>query len=159
MKPRSWKVILALLWVMTVWGLPTARVASPAMARAHADMIANGQAHAELSSYGLTMKCRPPQVMDIVWTTTVEENVAGYKVHRHSLDGEQGHEWINSVPLAARGPGDYRLLDSHVVPNRRYLYRLYVFDATYQLSQAQQIVLANPAQPTCLHLPIIRNTR
>jgi len=113
------------------------------------------QPHAELSHYQLEMRCRSPQLMIISWATALEENVAGYKVHRYSLDGQQTHGWVNPVPLTARGPGDYRLIDSSAVPGYRYFYRLYVFDDTYRLSRAQQIVLANPAQPTCLYFPLI----
>ena len=93
--------------------------------------------------------------MIIAWTTAAELNVAGYRVHRYSLDGQQAHEWVNPVPIAAQGPGEYRLIDSNVVPNRSYLYRLYVFDESNQLSRAEQLILANPARPTCLHLPMI----
>ena len=82
-----------------------------------------GQAHAELSHHRLKMHCRAPQLLIISWTTVLEAEVAGYKVHRHSLDGQQEHAWVNTVPLAARGPGDYRIIDSDVVPGRRYLYQ------------------------------------
>lgn len=114
------------------------------------------QAHTELSHYELVMRCGARQWMSISWTTVLEENVAGYKVHRYSLDGQQEHAWVNSVPITALGPGSYRIIDSDVVPGRRYLYRLYVFDVTYQLSRAEQIILANPAQPTCLYFPLVR---
>jgi len=109
---------------------------------------------ATLTGYQLTMQCTP-ELMVISWTTAAEEDVAGYKVHRLSLDGQQANGWVNPIPLSAHGPGEYKVLDAQVRPGRRYLYRLYVFDPTFRLSLAQQIVLANPAQPTCLYLPIL----
>lgn len=159
MRQRTLQVILALLCSMIGSGLPTMGSNAPTYATyaARASMLPTDQAHAELSNHELEMNCMPPQVMTIGWTTVLEENVAGYKVHRHSLDGKQEHAWVSAIPLAAHGPGGYRILDVNAVPNRRYLYRLYAFDASYQLSQAEQIILANPAQPTCLHLPIARH--
>lgn len=109
---------------------------------------------ATLAEYRLTMQCNP-ELMTISWTTSYEEDVAGYKVHRLSLDGQQENGWVNPIPLTARGPSKYQVLDANARPGRRYLYRLYVFDASFRLSLAQQIVLANPAQPTCLYLPVL----
>lgn len=141
----------AVLALFAIWWL-TAPVGIWPL-RAHA--VHAETPRAELLSYRLIMRCLPSHLLDIGWTTAVEENVAGYKVHRLSLDGQQPPGWVNPVPIAARGPGDYRLIDSDVAAGRRYLYRLYVFDETYQLSRAQQIVLANPAHLTCAYAPLV----
>ena len=125
-------------------------------------LLGRGPAHdvnaravqATLVERQLTMQCNPA-LMAISWTTSYEEDVAGYKVHRLSLDGRQETGWVNPVPLSAHGPGEYKVLDAQARPGHRYLYRLYVFDPTFRLSLAQQIVLANPAQPTCLYLPLL----
>jgi hypothetical protein len=113
---------------------------------------------ATLVEQQLIMQCTQ-ELMIISWTTSYEEDVAGYKVHRLSLDGQQGNDWVNPIPLTAHGPGEYKVLDAQAKPGRRYLYRLYVFDASFRLSMAQQIVLANPAQPTCLYLPLMATAR
>lgn len=129
-------------------------------------LLGRGQAHrvnaravqATLAERQLVMQCNP-ELLVIAWTTSYEEDVAGYKVHRLSLDGQQGNGWVNPIPLTAHGPGEYKVLDAQAQSGRRYLYRLYAFDASFRLSLAQQIVLANPAQPTCLYLPLMATGR
>ncbi len=111
-----------------------------------------------LTEHQLTMQCNP-ELLVISWTTSYEEGVVGYKVHRLSLDGQQENGWVNPIPLTAHGPGEYKVLDAQAGPGRRYLYRLYAFDASFRLSLAQQIVLANPAKPTCLYLPLMATAR
>lgn len=129
-------------------------------------LLGRGQAHrvnaravqATLAEQQLVMQCNP-ELLVIAWTTSYEEGVAGYKVHRLSLDGQQANGWVNPIPLTAHGPGEYKVLDAQAQSGRRYLYRLYAFDASFRLSLAQQIVLANPAQPTCLYLPLMATGR